>query len=226
VKILVIEDEKRIADSIKKGLELKSGVVDVAYDGTEGYDLASSESYDVIILDRMLPKMDGLEICRRLRSEKINTPILMLTAKAELEDRVSGLNEGADDYLAKPFAFVELLARIHALARRPLHLEKEIILVDTLKIDTQNFQVSRAGEPITLSKKEFSLLEFFVKNEGKVFSKEQLTQHVWNFDSDVLPNTAQVYVGYLRAKIDSQFPQEKPLFQTIRGFGYSFGERK
>jgi DNA-binding response OmpR family regulator len=223
VKILVVEDEKRIADSIKKGLELKSCVVDVAYDGLRGYDLASFETYDVIILDRMLPQMDGLEICRRLRAEKNQTPIIMLTAKAELEDRVDGLNDGADDYLAKPFAFAELLARLHALTRRPAQLGKNILIIDTLTIDSLNFQVSRAGEPIILSKKEFALLEFFVKNQGKVFSKEQLTQHVWNFDSDVLPNTAQVYVGYLRTKIDVHFPQEKPLFQTVRGFGYKFG---
>lgn len=223
VKILIIEDEKRIADSIKKGLELKSYVVDVAYDGAFGYDLAQAEKYDVILLDRMLPQMDGLEICRRLRQQKDPTPILMLTARAEIEDRVAGLNEGADDYLAKPFAFVELLARVQALTRRPSHFEKETLQIDTLFVDMQNYLVSRAGKAISLSKKEFSLLLFLIRNQGKVLSKEQLTENVWNFESNVLPNTAQVYLGYLRTKIDRDFPKEKPLFHTIRGFGYRFG---
>ena len=226
MKILIIEDEKKIADSIKKGLELKSHVVDVAYDGLVGFDLASNEDYDVVILDRMLPGLDGVQVCSKLRSEKILTPILMLTAKTEITDRVDGLDAGADDYLGKPFAFVELLARINALARRPKQLVTGKLVVDSLSLDHKNFEVVRAGEIINLSKKEFALLEFLMKNTGVIFTKEQLTERVWEFESDVLPNTAQVYLGYLRNKIDKKFPKEKPLLNTVRGFGYRFGERK
>ncbi|MCC6711248.1 MAG: response regulator transcription factor [Candidatus Pacebacteria bacterium] len=226
MKILVIEDEQKIADSIKKGLELKSHVVDVIYDGLDGLDLAISEDYDVIILDRMLPGLDGLQICQKLRSEKITTPILMLTAKTEITDRVDGLDSGADDYLGKPFAFVELLARINALARRPKKIVANKLVVDNLSLDIKTYEVVRAGEIISLSKKEFALLEFLMKNAGSVFTKEQLTERVWAFDSDVLPNTAQVYLGYLRNKLDKSFPKEKQLIKTVRGFGYMLGDRK
>ncbi|MCA9373469.1 response regulator transcription factor [Candidatus Woesebacteria bacterium] len=222
MKILLVEDEHRIANNIKKGLELKNHVVDVAYDGESGYDFASSESYDVIILDRMLPKLDGIEITKRLRNEQNHTPILLLTAKTQVEDRVEGLEAGADDYLGKPFAFTELLARVRALGRRPQTRESAVITVDDLQINTSSYQVSRAGKPIELSKKEFALLEFFARHQGQVLSAEQIIQQVWEYDSDVLPNTAQVYIGYLRNKIDGK-THKKPLIKTIRGFGYSFG---
>lgn len=224
MKILVVEDEHRIAASIKKGLELKAYVVDVAHDGNQGYDLASGEQYDVIILDRMLPGKDGLEICSQLRTAKIHTPVLMLTAKGAVNDKVEGLDAGADDYLAKPFAFVELLARIQALARRPKQRLATKLQLDNLTLDSQTFTVTRAGQPVKLSKKEFSLLEFLLRHPHQVFSKEQLTELVWSYDSDVLPNTAQVYLGYLRKKIDQAFPQEQPLVQTVRGFGYKLGK--
>jgi len=226
MKILVIEDEQKIADSIKKGLEIKSHVVDVSYDGLDGLDMASSEDYEVIILDRMLPGLDGVQICQKLRADKIATPILMLTAKTEITDRVDGLDAGADDYLGKPFAFVELLARINALARRPKEILANKLLVDSLSLDTKTYEVVRAGEIISLSKKEFALLEFLMRNVGSVFTKEQLTERVWEFDSDVLPNTAQVYLGYLRNKVDKAFPKEKQLIKTVRGFGYMLGDRK
>jgi len=226
MKLLIIEDEKTIADSIKKGLELKSHVVDVANDGLDGFDLASNESYDVVILDRMLPGLNGVQICQKLREEKNNTPILMLTAKTEITDRVDGLDAGADDYLGKPFAFVELLARLKALSRRPKAMLSSKLVINGLELDTKNFEVIRSGEIINLSKKEFSLLEFLMKNPGRVFNKEQLTERVWDYDSNVLPNTAQVYLGYLRNKIDKAFPKEKPLINTVRGFGYRFGEKK
>jgi DNA-binding response OmpR family regulator len=226
MKILVIEDEKRIADSIKKGLEIKSHIVDLAYDGLEGFDLAISEKYDVIVLDRMLPGLDGLQICQKLRTENNSTPILMLTAMAEIGDKVDGLNAGADDYLAKPFAFVELLARIKALSRRPQNVTSSKLKVDDLVLDTSNYEVTRNGEIIDLSKKEFALLEFLMRNQGMIFTKEQLTERVWEFDSDVLPNTAQVYLGYLRNKIDKSFPKEKQLIKTVRGFGYKIGDIK
>jgi DNA-binding response OmpR family regulator len=225
MKVLIVEDEHRIAQNIKKGLELKSFVVDLAFDGQEGYDLASSEKYDVIILDRMLPNKDGLEICRQIRSEGNHTPVLMLTAKNEISDRVDGLDCGADDYLGKPFAFVELLARLNALARRPHQSQDPRLKIDDLILDTVNFQANRAGQPLNLSKKEFALLEFFIRHPGRVFNKDQLIEQVWDYDSSVLANTAQVYIGYLRQKVDKDFPGKNPLIHTIRGFGYRFGSK-
>lgn len=225
MKILVVEDEHRIANYIKKGLELKAHVVDVAYDGEKGFDLASGEKYDVIILDRLLPGIDGIEICKKLREERNHTPILMLTAKTQVEDRVDGLEAGADDYLGKPFAFVELLARVKALARRPEKSQGLKISVDSLEIDVGNYEAKRRGKKIQLSKKEFALLEFLVRNKEKVFTKDQLIEQVWTYDSEALANTAQVYIGYLRNKVDKAFPKEKALIRTIRGFGYKLGEK-
>lgn len=223
MKILVVEDEHRIASYIKRGLEVKSYVVDIAYDGEQGFDLASEEKYDVIILDRMLPGMSGIEICRQIRKEGNHTPVLMLTAKTQVEDRVDGLEAGADDYLGKPFAFSELLARIRALSRRPRQQVNDVLTTDSLQLNMKSFQVKRAGKVVPLSKKEFALLEFLMRHEGQVLSKDQLTEQVWSYESDVLPNTAQVYIGYLRNKIDRNFPKEKSLIHTVRGFGYKFG---
>ena len=223
MKILVVEDEQRIAHYIKKGLELKAYVVDLAYDGQSGLDLAIDNHYDAIVLDRMLPGLDGVEVCRQLRHQKIYTPILMLTARNQLEDRVEGLNAGADDYLGKPFAFVELLARVNALGRRPLKTIDPILSLGNLSLNPISFEVSRSGKPINLSKKEFSLLEFLLRHKGQVFSPEQLTEQVWSYDSEVLPNTAQVYMGYLRQKIDRNFKHQPPLITTVRGFGYKLG---
>jgi len=224
MKVLVIEDEHRIAGYIKKGLEMKAYAVDVAYDGEEGFDLASSEEYDVIILDRMLPKMDGMVICKSLRENKNHTPILMLTARTEVEDRVEGLECGADDYLGKPFAFVELLARIKALTRRPKNQAGNVLSVGNLSLDTNSYEVTRAGKRVELSRKEFSLLEFLMRHKGQILTAEQLLEQVWSYESDVLPNTAQVYIGYLRNKIDRAFVKEEPLVKTMRGFGYRLGE--
>lgn len=223
MKILVVEDEHRIAAYIKKGLELKNYVVDLAHDGQDGFDLASSEKYEVIVLDLMLPSLDGLSICKKLREENNHTPILMLTAKSQISDKVVGLDSGADDYLAKPFAFAELLSRIRALSRRPVKLEKNVLKVDDLELDTVQFRVTRSGKVIKLSKKEFALLEFLMRHKGKILSAEQITEQVWSYDSDVLPNTAQVYIGYLRTKVDKNFPKHKPLINNVRGFGYKIG---
>lgn len=220
MKILVVEDEHKIANSLKKGLEQESYAVDIAYDGSDGYDLASSEPYDVIILDLLLPEMNGMEICRKLRQEKIHTPILMLTAKGQLLDKIEGLNSGADDYLTKPFAFEELLARVRALTRRPIEQMSHILSYDNLSLDTTSFTVLRAGQEIALSKKEFMLLEFFLRHPQITFTKDQLIERVWSMDSDILPNTVEVYIGYLRKKIDSAFSKNKPIIQTVRGFGY------
>lgn len=220
MKILVIEDEHRIANYIKKGLEIKSYVVDVAYDGEQGYALSAHEKYDLLILDRMLPNMDGLEICRRLRTDGNHIPILMLTAKTQVDEKVEGLDAGADDYLTKPFAFTELLARIRALSRRPEKQTDSTLKVADLILDTVSYQVSRGNTPISLSKKEYALLEFLVRHKDKVYTKDQLAEQVWSYDSDILGNTVQVYIGYLRNKIDLPFPDKKPLIETIRGFGY------
>ncbi len=218
MRILVIEDEHKIANSIKRGLEQETYAVDVTYDGNEGYDLAASEDYDVIILDLMLPGLNGTEICKKLRTDGNHTPILILTAKGEVSDRVDGLNAGADDYLVKPFAFEELLARIRALSRRPKSSVGSAIKVGDLVLDTLAFEVKRASKVINLSGKEFALLEYLMRHPGRVLNKEQIIAHVWNYDADVLPNTVEVYIGYLRNKIG------KDLIKTIRGFGYKISE--
>ena len=223
MKVLIIEDEHKIANSIKKGLEMESYAVDVAYDGSEGYDLASTEDYDVIILDLLLPGLGGMEICKKLRSEKIHTPILILTAKGQLEDKVEGLNSGADDYLVKPFAFEELLARIRALIRRPKTANGTILALDDLSLNTLTYEVKRDDKQIRLSGKEFSLLEYLLRHPGRIFTKEQIIGHVWNYDADILPNTVEVYIGYLRNKIDRPFPKKPALIHTVRGFGYKIG---
>jgi len=224
MRILIIEDEHKIANSIKKGLEQEAYAVDVCYDGEGGYDLASVEEYDVIILDLMLPKMDGLMICKKLREEKNHTPILILTAKGQIDDKVEGLNCGADDYLTKPFSFSELLARIKALTRRPRQVMNPILKVEDLSLNTTNFEVKRSNKDIRLSKKEFALLEYLMLHKEKILTKDQIINHVWEYDSDVLPNTVEVYMGYLRNKIDKPFKKEKSLIRTIRGFGYKIGK--
>ena len=224
MKILVVEDEHKIANLIKQGLEQEHYVVDVSYEGTSGYDLAISESYDVIILDRLLPGMDGLTICKELRKHGNHTPVLMLTAKKQLEDKVEGLNAGADDYLSKPFAFEELLARIKALSRRPKKTLANIFSVADLTLDTDSYEVKRNKETIALSSKEFALLEYLMRHANKTLKKDQIISHVWNYDTDILPNTVEVFIGYLRNKIDKPFRDKKSLIHTVRGFGYKIGE--
>lgn len=220
MKILVVEDEHRIAGSIKKGLEQEKYTVDVAFSGTEGFDLASTESYDVILLDVLLPGMDGFTICKQLRTQQIHTPILMLTARGQTQDKVTGLDMGADDYLTKPFSFEELLARIRALLRRPKESLRNTLQVADLVLDPKQFEVTRAGIAIHLSNKEFMLLEYLVRNPNKILTKDQIIQHVWDYDSDILPNTIEVYIRNLRNKVDKPFKGTKPLLHTVRGFGY------
>lgn len=226
MKILVIEDEHKIANSIKKGLEQESYAVDVTYNGQDGFDLASSAEYDVIVLDLMLPDMDGMEICHNLRQEKINTPILILTAKGQLEDKVKGLNSGADDYLAKPFAFSELLARIRALSRRPKNNLGPVLKFENLSLNSVTFEVKRGNNQIILSKQEFALLEYLLRHAGQILTKDQIINNVWNYDADILPNTVEVYIGYLRNKIDKPFKNKSNLILTLRGFGYKIGKEK
>lgn len=218
MRILVVEDEHRIAQAIKKGLEQETYAVDVEFDGEDGYNAASTETYDLIILDVMMPSMDGYEVCRRLRADGNHTPIIMLTAKDQSKDVVTGLDSGADDYLAKPFSFEVLLARIRALLRRPNQTLGEILSVGGLMLDTTTKQVKRDGKLIALSGKEYALLEYLMRNCGKVLSKNNIITHVWNFDSDVLPNTVEVFIAYLRNKIDKPFKSQ--LLYTVRGFGY------
>jgi len=223
MKILVVEDEHRIANTIKKGLEQERYAVDVAYDGTKGYDLASSEPYDLILLDLMLPGMDGLTICKELRKNGIHTPILMLTAKGQIQDKVTGLDSGADDYVSKPFSFEELLARIRALTRRPKEISQSTLKVLDLTLDPVQFSVKRSTVPITLTSREFSMLEYLMRNSKKILTKDDIIAHVWNYEADILPNTVEVYIKKLRNKIDMPFTGKKPLIQTVRGFGYKIG---
>lgn len=221
MRILVIEDEHRIAQSIKKGLEMEQYAVDMAFTGNTGFDLAVTEDYDLIILDLMLPEMDGATLCRNVRKAKIHTPILILTAKTQIEDRVKGLDGGADDYLTKPFAFEELLARVRALIRRPKEILEDILVLKDLSMNTKQFQITRGEKSIHLSRKEFSLLEYLIRNRGKIVSKDQIISHVWNYDADILPNTVEVYIRNVRNKIDRPFPKKESLIQTVRGFGYT-----
>jgi two-component system, OmpR family, response regulator len=225
MRILVVEDEHKIAGAIKRGLELEKYAVDVEYDSAGGLGAALNEPYDLMIIDRMLPgTMEGLDICRKIREKEIHTPILILTAKDQVRDRVNGLDAGADDYLIKPFSFEELLARVRALLRRPHETKSNVLEVADLKLDTVNYDVQRHGRSINLSAKEFALLEYMMRNAGRVLNKDMIISHVWDFDADILPNTVEVYIGYLRNKIDKPF-NGPDLIQTMRGFGYKLGAK-
>ncbi|HEX8390088.1 MAG TPA: response regulator transcription factor [Candidatus Saccharimonadales bacterium] len=223
MKILLVEDEHKIARAIRSGFKQERATVELAFDGEEGLSAALADEYDVIVLDRMLPGgMDGVEICRTIRSRGVQTPIIILTAKSQIRDRVTGLNAGADDYLTKPFSFEELLARVRAVLRRPQDNIGNVLAVDDLTLDTLNYEVKRGDTAIKLSNTEFSLLEYLMRNYGRVLSKANIINHVWDFDADVLPNTVEAYVGYLRNKIDKPF-KRPALIQTVRGFGYKIG---
>ena len=222
MKILIIEDEHKIADSIKKGFEQEAHVVDVAYDGITGNDYALTENYDVIVLDIMLPDLNGITICKNIRHENINTPIIMLTARDQVDEIVAGLNTGADDYLTKPFVFEELLARVQALSRRPRDTIGDVFKCSNLELDTLRKEVKIREKGVKLSKKEYSLLEYLLKNKDRVLTKEEIIEHVWSFDADILPNTVEVYIRYLINKIDKQFNTH--LIKTVRGFGYKLSE--
>lgn len=225
MKILVIEDEPKIAEAIKKGLQQEHFAVDVEHDSDDGLAAILNDEYDAIVLDRMLPgTLDGIDICERLRAENISTPVLMLTAKDKVSDRVEGLNAGADDYLIKPFSFDELLARVHALLRRPKDTTGTSLVLADLTLNTTTYEVIRAGKPINLSNKEYALLEYLLRNAGQVLSKTNIISHVWNFDADILPNTVEVYIRYLRNKVDKPFKAPQ-LIHTVRGFGYKIGDK-
>lgn len=220
MRILVIEDEHKIARAIKRALEIEHYAVDVCYDGDEGYAMATTEPYDAAIIDRMIPgDYNGLDIVNEMRKEKIHTPVLLLTALGRTEDKIKGLDSGADDYLTKPFALEELLARVRALLRRPVEQQATVLTAGDLSMDTTTFAVTRAGKSINLTSKEFALLEYLLRNQGRPIGKDMIIAHVWDYDADILPNTVEVYMRYLRMKIDAPF-KKKPLLHTVRGFGY------
>ena len=223
MRILLIEDDIAISRLLKEGLEDESYAVDVAHDGSEGYRTAVADEYDVIILDIMLPGMNGYEVCRALRNDGNKTPILMLTARDAERDIVEGLDTGADDYLAKPFSFDVLLARIRSLLRRPNEKLEEILQVGDLKLDPSLKKVTRASQEINLTAKEYGVLEYLMRNKGKVLSKEQIISHVWDFDADVLPNNVELFIMFLRRKIDKPFKSK--LIHTVSGFGYKLEEK-
>ena len=218
--ILVVEDEKRLAFLLRRVLLEERHTVDLAHDGDTGLNLALSDTYDVVILDVMLPGIDGLEICRQMRNEQIMTPVLMLTARGAVEDRVKGLNVGADDYLTKPFAMEELLARINALLRRrDRRFDENLqITVGNLTLDLVRHEARRNGRPIELTAKEFALLEYLMRHPGHALTRTQIVDAVWRYDLDALSNVVDIYIHYLRDKIDQDFSH--PLIKTVRGVGY------
>lgn len=219
MRILVVEDEHKIANAIRDGLTQESYAVDVAYDGDEGLSTALYEDYDLIILDIMLPGTNGLDICRQLRDAGKHTPVLMLTAKDQPRDIVRGLDGGADDYVVKPFSFEVLLARVRALLRRPHDSIGETLQAGDLSLDTVGKVVRRGTTELALSSKEYALLEYLLRNKGKVLSKQNIIAHVWDFDADVLPNNVEVFIAYLRGKVDRPF-DGPGYIKTVRGFGY------
>ena len=222
MRILVVEDDPKIAGFIKKGLTEEQYAVDVCYDGQDGAFWATANDYDVIILDLMLPKKDGISVCRELRAQGLTTPILMLTAKDTVEDKITGLDVGADDYLTKPFSFGELLARIRALLRRAQHYKTQTLTIADLELDPVSHKVTRAGQGITLTGKEYALLEYFMRNPGRVLTETLIVEHVWDMNYEPGTNVVNVYLHHLRNKIDKDF--ETKLIHPIRGVGYVMKE--
>jgi heavy metal response regulator len=218
LRILVVEDEKKVANFVKKGLQEEGYAVDVVYNGRDGLNFATDQSYDLIILDIYLPGIDGLTILKKLRDVKVKTPVLLLTVRATIEDKVLGLNSGADDYLTKPFAFEELIARVRALLRRKRDADTTVIQVADLILDPVRRIITRGGQEIVLTLKEFSLLEYFMRNAGRVLTRTMIIDHVWNYDFDTETNVIDVYVNYLRKKIDAG--HDVKLIHTVRGVGY------
>jgi DNA-binding response OmpR family regulator len=218
MRILVVEDEPGIALFIRQGLSEAGYAVDVAGDGEEGLDYALAAEYDAIVLDILLPRMDGLDLLRELRDRGMMTPVLLLTARDAVEDRVQGLDAGADDYLVKPFAFSELLARIRALLRRPPLQTEAVLRVGDLEMDIARHEVRRSQRVIELSPREFALLEYLIRHPTQVLSRTQIIEHVWNFDFSYESNVVDVYIGYLRRKLNRS--SDTPLIHTVRGVGY------
>jgi len=222
MRILIVEDEQKVADFIRRGLKEEGYAVDAASDGEEGFFLAGTNPYDVILLDLMLPKLDGLSFCRKLRGQKNVTPVIMLTAKDEVSDKVKGLDAGADDYLTKPFSFEELLARIRAVLRKGSRQQQTLLSVGDLTLDLLSHRVARAGREIELTSKEFALLEYLMRNPGTVVTRTMISEHVWDINFDTFTNVIDVYVNYLRKKIDTGRPRK--MIHTVRGRGYMLKE--
>lgn len=222
MRILIVEDEKALANNLKKGFSEEGYSADVAYDGEEGGFMAETEPYDLIILDIMLPKVDGLTTLKNIRKLGITAPVLMLTAKDAVSDKIKGLDIGADDYITKPFDFDELLARVRALLRRKGEVKSAILEIGDLEIDTAGHQVRRGGKDIKLSAKEYSLLEYLAYNKGKVITRTDISEHIYDYDFDLDSNIIDVYINYLRNKIDKDF--ENKLIHTVRGAGYILKE--
>ena len=223
-KILLVEDEKNVASFVKKGLEEEGYSVTVAYDGNVGWNHAKTDRYDLVILDRMLPGMEGMEICRRIREKYgFDIPVIMLTALGSTDDVIAGLDEGANDYITKPFHLRELIARIHVLFRKEEKEEGKIYRIADLELDDDTKVVTRAGQEITLTSKEYRLLLYFLQNIKRVLSREQILEHVWNVEFDMGTNTVDVYINYLRNKIDKKFTPK--LIHTVIGMGYVMKEQ-
>ncbi len=221
--VLLVEDDARVARLIERVLVEADHRVDVAYDGRTGLSQAAAGAYDLIVLDVLLPQMDGLEVCRRLRQRQVRTPILMLTARDTVPDRVRGLDAGADDYLIKPFALEELLARVRVFERRTgEEAGDETLHVGDLTLDLARHEARRAGRTVELTAKEFQLLAYLMRAPGRVLTKDQITDHVWGYDSEATSNVVEIYIHYLRDKIDRGFP--RPLIRTVRGVGYTIKE--
>ena len=220
MRVLLIEDDKKIANALSKGLKEESYAVDIAADGITGEEFAKTNEYDIIILDIMLPNQDGWVTCANLRKAKVLTPILMLTALNDVSDKIKGLDQGADDYLAKPFHFGELLARLRALIRRQSQSRTASIELFDVKLDLNTHTASRNGKVIQLSTKEFALLELFVMNPNKILSRDFISEHLWDMNFDPRSNVIESFIKFLRQKIDKEF--DKPLIHTVRGAGYIF----
>jgi DNA-binding response OmpR family regulator len=218
MKILVIEDEKKIASLIRKGLEAQGFVVDVSHHGDEGYAAVTTRPYDAVVLDIMLPGRDGLSILRNLRERKLSVPVILLTARSELNERLEGLNLGADDYLTKPFFIEELIARLHVVTRRASGASQSILAVADLRVNLLTREVTRAGRKIDLTAREFELLEHFARSPGRVLTRPQICERVWNYDFDPGTNLVEVYIQRLRKKVDGE--SDMKLIETIRGVGY------
>lgn len=221
MRVLIIEDERRLSNIIKKGFIEDGFAVDQAFDGEEGLYLAENEQYDLIVLDIMLPKIDGLQVCKELRKKRIKTPVLMLTAKSTTEDKVAGLDSGADDYITKPFSFVEFRSRVHALIRRSHQDISPILSENDLILDPLKHSVQRASKAIMLTPKEFAVLELLMRHKGEVVSRTMIIEHVWDYNFDGMSNVVDVFVGTLRKKVDTG--AKVKLIQTVHGVGYKIG---
>lgn len=222
MRILIVEDDKKVAAFIKQGLKEELYAADICHDGEEALYYSGVNQYDLIILDVMLPKKNGFDVCRELRRRSIHTPILMLTARTHLEDKVRGLQEGADDYLTKPFAFEELLARIQALLRRTQDYKANTLKVGDLELNPMSRKVTRAGKTITLTGKEYALLEYLMRNKGRIITQSMIIEHVWDMNYEGLSNVVNVYINHLREKIDKDFSDK--YIHTVRGMGYRIDE--